>query len=71
MQISGEMIEGRRIYRGGSNAVYALTAASGERMEPGFGTANEEDVARACLSRKTRSICIGSCQMNGVRYSSM
>ncbi|PLZ01572.1 aldehyde dehydrogenase (NADP(+)) [Burkholderia sp. WAC0059] len=49
MQISGEMIEGRRASRGGSDVVYALNAASGEQMEPGFGMANEEDVARACL----------------------
>ncbi len=48
MQILGELIVGPQSYKGGGGDLYAIAAATGERLEPAFGAATKEDVERAC-----------------------
>lgn len=48
MEIRGEIIIGQRAIKARGGDVYALAAASGERLEPAFGAATDEDVERAC-----------------------
>jgi NADP-dependent aldehyde dehydrogenase len=48
-QIRGEMIEGRRTYCGQGKELHAIAAMTGEKLEPGFGTATPTDVDRSCM----------------------
>ena len=48
MNISGEMIIGQRIVRGSGKAIHAFDPARKIELEPAFGTATPEDLARAC-----------------------
>ena len=48
MNISGEMIIGQRIVRGSGKAIHAFDPARKLDLEPAFGTATPEDLARAC-----------------------
>ncbi|WP_312485488.1 aldehyde dehydrogenase (NADP(+)) [Massilia timonae] len=48
MNISGEMIIGHQILRGGAGAVRAYDPAKKQNLEPDFGLATPADLARAC-----------------------
>ena len=48
MNISGEMIIGHQILRGGAGAVRAYDPAKKQDLEPDFGLATPADLARAC-----------------------
>jgi alpha-ketoglutaric semialdehyde dehydrogenase len=48
MKILGEMIVGRRSYKGLNGEIYAVAAATGERLMPAFGTGSDADVSAAC-----------------------
>ena len=48
MNISGEMIIGHQILRGGAGAVRAYDPAKKQDLEPEFGLATPADLARAC-----------------------
>jgi alpha-ketoglutaric semialdehyde dehydrogenase len=48
MQILGETIIGQRSVRGDAGEVYALAAATGEKLEPAFGASSQADVNTAC-----------------------
>ncbi|OIJ39953.1 aldehyde dehydrogenase (NADP(+)) [Massilia timonae] len=48
MNISGEMIIGHQILRGGAGAVRAYDPAKKQNLEPEFGLATPADLARAC-----------------------
>ncbi|HKT96628.1 MAG TPA: aldehyde dehydrogenase (NADP(+)) [Paraburkholderia sp.] len=48
MNIAGNLLIGQSAKRGTHGVSYALDAASGERLEPGFGGATLEDVDAAC-----------------------
>ncbi|QGZ65205.1 aldehyde dehydrogenase (NADP(+)) [Paraburkholderia acidisoli] len=46
--IQGEMFIGGAAIKGAGNATYAVAAATGEKLEPAFGTATKDDLERAC-----------------------
>ncbi|CAM4123403.1 aldehyde dehydrogenase (NADP(+)) [Bordetella muralis] len=48
MDIAGNLLIGQDVRRGTNGVSYALDAASGERLAPGFGGATLEDVDAAC-----------------------
>jgi len=48
MNISGEMIIGQRILRGSAGTVRAYNPSTKQELEPAFGLATPEDLARAC-----------------------
>ncbi|WP_306397574.1 aldehyde dehydrogenase (NADP(+)) [Telluria beijingensis] len=48
MNISGEMIIGHRIVRGGAGTTHAVDPARKQQLEPAFGLATPDDLARAC-----------------------
>jgi NADP-dependent aldehyde dehydrogenase len=48
MNIAGNLLIGQSVRRGTNGVSYALDAASGERLEPGFGGATLDDVDAAC-----------------------
>ncbi|KQQ79438.1 aldehyde dehydrogenase (NADP(+)) [Aureimonas sp. Leaf324] len=48
MTIQGEQIIGQAISKGGQGTVYGIEAATGEKLEPGFGGASRADLDRAC-----------------------
>ncbi|MVW72542.1 aldehyde dehydrogenase (NADP(+)) [Bordetella sp. 15P40C-2] len=48
MDIAGNLLIGQSARRGTNGVSYALDAASGDRLEPGFGGATLEDVDDAC-----------------------
>jgi alpha-ketoglutaric semialdehyde dehydrogenase len=48
MNISGEMIIGQRIVRGTAGTVRAYNPSTREQIEPAFGLAGADDIARAC-----------------------
>ncbi|NKJ49240.1 aldehyde dehydrogenase (NADP(+)) [Burkholderia sp. SG-MS1] len=48
MEIRGEVIIGQRAFKARGGDVYAIAAASGERLEPAFGGATNDDVEQAC-----------------------
>ena len=48
MNISGEMIIGQRIARGTAGTVRAYNPSTREQIEPAFGLASADDIARAC-----------------------
>jgi len=48
MHISGEMIIGARAVRGTAGDIYAVNAATGDRLEPAFGGGDEGQVDEAC-----------------------
>jgi len=48
MNISGEMIIGHQIVRGSAGSTHAIDPARKQQLEPAFGLATPEDLARAC-----------------------
>ncbi|AOK06481.1 2,5-dioxovalerate dehydrogenase [Burkholderia latens] len=48
MTIAGNLLIGQRARRGTNGDIYAIDAASGERMEPAFGGASVADLDEAC-----------------------
>jgi NADP-dependent aldehyde dehydrogenase len=48
MNIAGNLLIGQSVRRGTNGVSYAIDAASGGRLEPGFGGATLEDVDAAC-----------------------
>jgi len=48
MNISGEMIIGHQIVRGSAGSTHAIDPARKQQLEPAFGLATREDLARAC-----------------------
>ncbi|AXF05396.1 aldehyde dehydrogenase (NADP(+)) [Paraburkholderia hospita] len=48
MEIRGELIIGQHEVKARGGDVYAIAAASGERIQPAFGAATSDDVERAC-----------------------
>lgn len=48
MKIEGNLIIGYQRVRGASSELYATNAATGERLQPGFGGATQLDVDLAC-----------------------
>lgn len=48
MNIEGNLLIGQNVRRGTNGVSHALNAASGERLEPGFGGATLDDVDAAC-----------------------
>ena len=48
MNISGEMIIGHSIVRGSAGTAHAVDPARKQQLEPAFGLATPEDLARAC-----------------------
>ena len=48
MTLSGEMLIGGKAVLGGAGVVRAFNPATGTDLEPGFGGADQKDVARAC-----------------------
>jgi len=48
MNISGEMIIGHRIVHGSAGSAHAFDPARKEQLEPAFGLATPDDLARAC-----------------------
>lgn len=48
MNISGEMIIGHQIVHGSAGSAHAFDPARKEQLEPAFGLATQDDLARAC-----------------------
>ncbi|WP_159992597.1 aldehyde dehydrogenase (NADP(+)) [Roseomonas sp. 18066] len=48
MTITGEMLIGATSLRGGDRPIHAVEAATGQKLEPGFGGGAAADVERAC-----------------------
>ncbi len=48
MTITGAMLIGAQSHRGGDGLFHAIDPATGDALEPGFGGAGADEVARAC-----------------------
>ena len=48
MNLTGEMLIGAAFVRGAAQSFSAVNAATGAALEPSYGGATEDDVARAC-----------------------
>ncbi|ONG54431.1 aldehyde dehydrogenase (NADP(+)) [Pseudoroseomonas deserti] len=48
MTITGEMLIGATALRGNDRPIHAVEAATGQKLEPGFGGGSAADVERAC-----------------------
>jgi 2,5-dioxopentanoate dehydrogenase len=48
MTIQGQQFIGEKAVRGGNGEIFGFDAASGEKLQPGFGGATKDDLERAC-----------------------